>query len=48
MIRNDKSLLGTLIKVEESESKIYLEEMWQERWWKPVGGRGYTFYLMKS
>jgi len=48
MVRSDKKLLATLIKVEELAPKIYLEEIWPERWWKPIGSKGYTFYPMES
>ena len=40
---------GEMLNKESNlEPKIYLEEMWQERWWKSIGGGGYTFYLMES
>lgn len=46
IIRTDKALLSTLSKESKLEPKIYLEEMWPESWWKPLGGGGYTFYSM--
>jgi hypothetical protein len=48
MIRTDKSLLEILSRECKFESKIYLEKMWAERWWKRLGGGGYSFYPMES
>lgn len=48
MIRSDESLLGMLFRESKLEPKIYLEEIWLERWWKRLGGGGYTFYSMES
>jgi hypothetical protein len=48
MIRTDSRLLEMLYKESKLEPKIYLEEMWQARWWKRLGGGGYTFYSMES
>jgi len=48
MVRTDKSLLETLFSESKLESKIYLEKMWSERWWKRLGGDGYTFFAMES
>jgi hypothetical protein len=48
MIRTDKNLLKILSKESKLEPKIYLEEMWLARWWKRLGGGGYTFYSMES
>lgn len=48
MIWNDSDLLEILHKESNLEPKIYLEEMWRVRWWKRLGGRGYTFYPMES
>ena len=48
MVRTDKSFLETLYTESKLESKIYLEKMWSERWWKRLGGGGYTFFAMES
>ena len=48
MVRTDKSLLEILFSESTLESKIYLEKMWAERWWKRLGGSGYTFFAMES
>jgi len=48
MVRKDKSLLESLFSQSKLESKIYLEKMWPERWWKRIGGGGYTFFAMES
>ena len=48
MVRTDKSLLEILFGESKLESKIYLEKMWCERWWKRLGGNGYTFFSMES
>jgi len=48
MIRTDKSLLEILSRESKLESKIYLEKMWPERWWKRLGCSGYSFYPMES
>lgn len=48
IVCTDKSLLESLFCESKLESKIYLEEMWTERWWKRLGGGGYTFFAMES
>lgn len=48
MVRTDKSLLEMLFTESKLESKIYLEKTWAERWWKRLGGNGYTFFAMES
>ncbi len=48
MIRTDKSLLEILSKESKLESKVYLEKIWSERWWKRIGGNGYSFFAMES
>jgi hypothetical protein len=47
MVKTDKDLLESLSEKREFEPKIYLEEMWTVRWWKRIGGKGYTFYSME-
>lgn len=48
MILNDSSLLEMLNKESNLEPKIYLEGIRRVRWWKRIGGGGYTFYPMES
>lgn len=48
IVRTDKSLLESLFSESKLESKIYLEKVWSERWWKRIGGGGYTFFAMES
>ncbi len=48
MVRTDKGLLESLFSEGKLESKIYLEKVWPERWWKRIGGGGYTFFAMES
>ena len=48
MIRTDKSLLEVLSRESKLEPKVYLEKIWPERWWKRIGGSGYSFYAMES
>lgn len=48
MVRTDKSLLEILFNESKLESNIYLEKVWSERWWKRLGGGGYTFFAMES
>ena len=48
MIRADKSLLEILFRESKLEPKVYLEKLWPERWWKRIGGSGYSFYVMES
>lgn len=47
LIRKDVTLLEILRKESNSESKIYLEEMWRVGWWRRLGGRGFSFYPME-
>jgi hypothetical protein len=48
MIRKDKSLLEILSRESKLEPNVYLEKIWPERWWKRIGGSGYSFYAMES
>ena len=48
MVRKDSSLLEMLHKESNLEPKIFLEEVWHARWWKRLGGKGYTFFPMES
>lgn len=48
MVRADKNLLENLYEESTLQPQIYLEEMWTARWWKRLGGGGYTFYPMES
>lgn len=48
MIRTDSRPLEILYKESKFEPKIYLEEIWRVRWWKRLGGEGYSFYPMNG
>lgn len=48
MVRTDKSLLVSLFSESKLESKIQLEKVWPERWWRRIGSSGYTFFVMES
>lgn len=47
MVRTDKSLLEALSRESKLEPKVYLEKIWPERWWKRIGGNGYSFFAME-
>ena len=46
MVRKDKRLVDALLQNRKYEPKVYLEEIWQEKWWRRVGGHGYCFFPM--
>lgn len=46
LIQNDKWLQSALIEKSEYSPMVYMEEISQAKWWKRVGGKGYTFWEM--
>ncbi len=48
LIKNDSSLIDIMIDEPQLEAKIYLEEISEAKWWKRVGGAGYTFFDMAA
>lgn len=46
LIKNDDHLLGMFVKDTTLTPKIYLEEIAETNWWKRLGGKGYSFFLM--
>ena len=45
MIRLDESLKASTIRGREFTPMIYLDAIWEEKWWKKTGGQGYFFFL---
>jgi hypothetical protein len=48
LVRYDQSLLAMLDPNSSVEPMVYLEEMARIPWWRPLGGKGYTFYPMEE
>ncbi|MDP5138783.1 hypothetical protein ORJ04_22820 [Rheinheimera baltica] len=48
LVKSDQRLNEALIKNRSYEPMVYLEEIWEEKWWKRLGGHGYGFYPMAS
>lgn len=48
MIRNDQELLSSLDHDNETEYKIFLDSMYELKWWNLLGGSGYSFYVIEE
>ena len=48
LVKSDKQLIDALLKDRRCDPMIYLEEIWEERWWRRIGGKGYTFFPMEA
>lgn len=48
LIKNDKWLQSALVVKSEYSPMIYMEEISQVKWWKHLGGKGFTFWDMED
>lgn len=48
LIKNDEHLIQMLAKDLNFTPMIYLEEIVQVKWWKKLGGKGYSFFPMNE
>ena len=46
MINNDKTLLKSIDKTVDVESKVSVIDIVELKWWNRLGGNGYSFYPM--
>ncbi|WP_426369868.1 hypothetical protein [Pseudocolwellia sp. HL-MZ7] len=48
LIKKDPDLMSNLDKEHEAIPEIYLDSIYKLKWWKRLGGKGYTFYKMEE
>ena len=48
LIKQDHSLISMMVKQPTLTPMIYLEEVAVARWWKRLGGKGYSFWEMEQ
>jgi len=48
LIKKDPSLISSLDLDHEVTPEIFLDSIYKLKWWNSLGGKGYTFYKMKS
>ncbi|MEW5251757.1 hypothetical protein [Microbulbifer discodermiae] len=48
LVRNDVLLNGLMISGSPYISTLRSTEIWEERWWKRLGGKGYSFFPMEK
>jgi len=48
LIKNDSSLKSMMADNSKLTPKIYLEGLSSARWWKKLGGEGYSFFNMEE
>ena len=46
LIKNDEYLLKSVVPNSSVEPMIYVEAIYQAKWWNRVGGKGFTFWDM--
>jgi hypothetical protein len=46
LVKNDIHLIQMHVEDSSFTPMIYLEEIAQVKWWKKLGGKGYTFFPM--
>jgi hypothetical protein len=48
LIKNDKSLINLMVDNSTLSPTIHLEDIRVAKWWKKLGGKGYSFYNMSQ
>lgn len=46
LVKNDQWLIGAMISNSSFTPMIYLESIHKAKWWKRLGGKGYSFWEM--